>query len=518
MNNMDSLTDDEQTLANALNVTVPPNVRTRLQHVVDTIPVRTGSSSQNKLSTRLVISFAAIAVVGVLAILWQVNRDDRQDDVYAAVIKALEGVDTIHITGWTTQVDQRYRSSQDEDLNDGTHHPIDTWEWSTDEGDVRSYSVQGPLVIVVDGDRRYEYDTRDEHLFIREHHASEGDAPRLRSIVVQFESMDESNVIRRDLGEKDIEATRARGIAWEKSNGRRGECWIGVESGLPIVIDEYANVDGHNLHFLHGVFAFDVPVPTDVLSYRLPFTENVDYEWGIDPRFELWHLHLKELANRYAVEPLPEGMRLLERSSDREIAAYAPGKLRGITGETGIWVLPIQRTLGSFVGDYWSPKGTLELTDDLGEMNLNHDLLTKNDDSPNERVRFVVEALGLEFIKRQDARTVWIARYDGRLLRPWKEVHAPVPNPDNKPLRVGMRSTWGEMTIGDLLQGLKFYKQAIVIDETGLPNDTPVAADSPYWNNTEASDALAKQWFEEQFGITFDEETRQVPAFEVRRP
>ena len=518
MNEFDPLTDNEQTLANALNVTVPHNVRTRLKHVADTIPAQTDSSRQNRLTARLVVSFATIAVVGTAAVLWQTNRDNHHDDVYAAVVKALEGVDTFHITGWTTRIDQRYRSSDDEDLNDGTRHPIDTWEWVTDEGDVRSYSVQGPLVIVVYGDRRYEYDSRDEHLFIREHHASEVDGPRLRTIVEQFESIDKANVIRRDLGERDIESTRVRGFAWEKLNGRRGECWISVESGLPLIIDEFVEIDGHEQQFLHGEFAFDVPVPNEVLAYTLPATKNIDYAWGIDPRFELWQLHLENLANRFAVEPLPEGMALLKRSSDQEFAAYAPGKLHGITDETGIWVFPIQWKLEFFVQDQWTPEGTLELIGDLGAMELNHDLLTSNKYSPNDRVRFVVEALGLEFIERQDERIVWIARYDGRSLKPWKEVNAPVPNPDNKPTHIGMRASWGKITISDLMHGLKFYKQSIVIDETGLPSDTSVAADSPYWNNTEASDTLAKRWFEEEFGITFVEETRQVPVFEVRRP
>lgn len=47
---------------------------------------------------------------------------------------------------------------------------------------------------------------------------------------------------------------------------------------------------------------------------------------------------------------------------------------------------------------------------------------------------------------------------------------------------------------------------------------TPLASEMPHWRNTPASDAIAKKWFEEQFGVTFAEEVRRVSVFEVRRP
>lgn len=135
-----------------------------------------------------------------------------------------------------------------------------------------------------------------------------------------------------------------------------------------------------------------------------------------------------------------------------------------------------------------------------------------------DRAQFVVEVLGLALTARVGERAVWVARHDNRLLKPWEDVKAPVPNPDNVPLRPGMCSTWGdEWSLKSLLDSIALRTGTAVIDETGI-GGVAVASEAPYWNDSEASIAIAKRWFLEEFGVTLTEEVREQRVYEVRRP
>ena len=83
-----------------------------------------------------------------------------------------------------------------------------------------------------------------------------------------------------------------------------------------------------------------------------------------------------------------------------------------------------------------------------------------------------------------------------------------------------------------LLDGFTYYQgydltadKIIIIDETGLPSepvegqsekDIAVSSASPYWHGAE-SITLASKWFNEQFGVTFVEESRPMTVYVVRK-
>jgi hypothetical protein len=193
-------------------------------------------------------------------------------------------------------------------------------------------------------------------------------------------------------------------------------------------------------------------------------------------------------------------------------------------------VWPIGGTLDPFVrAGGWVPRGALRVAKDLREMPVNFDLVVKSDTSIKEQIEFVLDYLHLEVAEVVEERTVWVAHYDGRILKPWREVKAPVPNEEHKPLAPGMAGTWGGSTMKELFDGFVWWQDMdlaargiIIVDETGLPEKDSegrranASCDSPYWGGG-ASIEMAKRWFEEQFGVTFSEETREMTVYVIRR-
>jgi hypothetical protein len=225
-------------------------------------------------------------------------------------------------------------------------------------------------------------------------------------------------------------------------------------------------------------------------------------------------------------------MELLPRESDEEIQAYSPGRLPDITNTTRLWVLPIQSSLGDFLRREFHSNGSLRIPDDLQEIKLNHDLITSNKFTQLQRADFVLNTLGLEIIEITEDRKVWIAHYDGRPLKPWRQIKAPVAHPPRSPLYPGMAETSGNHSIKQLFDNFAYWQdlaltadRIIVVDETGLPSEpvkgqppesVAVSSESPFWGGDESIE-IAKKWFAEQFGVTFSEEIRPMTVYVVRK-
>jgi hypothetical protein len=178
------------------------------------------------------------------------------------------------------------------------------------------------------------------------------------------------------------------------------------------------------------------------------------------------------------------------------------------------------------------PPGSLRVPEEFEKIKINHDLITKNEHTARDRIDFVLNTMTLELTETNEPRTVWIAHYDGRRLKPWRQVKAPVPNPDNIPLKPGMASVWNPFSIKELFNNFVYWQdydltadKIIIIDETGLPSEPEkghpsdsiaVSSESPYWGGEESIE-IAKKWFFEQFGITFIEEIRPMRVYIVRK-
>ncbi|GAI10999.1 unnamed protein product, partial [marine sediment metagenome] len=165
---------------------------------------------------------------------------------------------------------------------------------------------------------------------------------------------------------------------------------------------------------------------------------------------------------------------LLPRESDEKIKAHTSA-LPGM--RTGHRVFAIQSSLKGFLRSRFKPFGSLRIPEDLRSIKLNYDLITSNKFNQREHINFVLEVLGLEIIEITEHRKAWVAHYDGRPLKPWRKVKAPVPNPQNVALRPGMAETFGPTSMKDLFNAFAYWQNLgltaeglLIIDETGLPS------------------------------------------------
>ena len=170
-------------------------------------------------------------------------------------------------------------------------------------------------------------------------------------------------------------------------------------------------------------------------------------------------------------------------------------------------------------------------------MRLNHDLVVKRLDdegrtleetSPRVQCEFILDELGLDLVETVEERVVWIAQYDGRRLKPWRDVEAPVADdPEARALMPGVRSGSNSAgnSAGDHFRHFNFCRdrqltarKVLLVDETGIPEETPLTEISVNWYGPDdVLYEIAREWFEREFGITFVEGRRRMPVFEVRK-
>ena len=499
------------------------------------------SNKRVRLKDRLIISrfitnrftkFAAAAVIIVAALIgvdYFGGSIDGTSAVYAAAIKALQNVNTVHISGWTTRLKPKHSSVLDEPPDTFKQYPLEIWEWMTENGEYRIYERQGPITEWDDGERNYEYNEDKDLLYISKSvaHIVAKDFQHFQSVTIRLNQLKDKGIKVSDLGTRVIGNRRTKGLRAERDNKRK-DIWLDSQTSLILENNAYIFEDGQWRQLQHGELTYNQNVPVNIRAYVPPDTKNVRYSWDIAPRFEKWHLHLRKIAAYYQEHPLPETMQLLPRDTEEDIPAYSPGRLPGITGATGYWVMALKSSLGDFLRGKITPGG-LRVHRDLQKIKLNHDLITSNKFTPRQRVDFVLDALGIEIVEITESREVWVANYDGRPLKPWRQVKAPVPNPHNVPLKPGMASTFGPTSMKELFDAFSYWQdltanKVIIVDETGLPSEPPVpprqesavSSESPYWGGDESIE-IAKKWFKEQFGVTFIEETRPMTVYVVRR-
>jgi hypothetical protein len=128
-------------------------------------------------------------------------------------------------------------------------------------------------------------------------------------------------------------------------------------------------------------------------------------------------------------------------------------------------------------------------------------------------------------IEEGESRNVLVARYDGRPLRNFKDVKAPLRyDPDSKS-KVGMTNSSARAGIPmmNLLNGLVIdqnrdikddSKKLIIVNETGIEGN--ISSERAFWPGDEGL-KLAKDWFEQHFGVTFTEETRKMKTYVITK-
>jgi hypothetical protein len=491
--------------------------------------------SLTKLTAAAVIAIIAWIIIGYFG-----DSNDGTSKVYAAMIESLHNVHTVHVTGWTTRIHPGHTTVLDTPLDTSKRYPIEIWEWFTENGAYRMYDKQGPITTWYDGDFRYEYQTDKDTLYIDEHKASPRFSVKFQSFTREIEPFitmrGDEMTLRADritvLSDRIIDGRKAREFGMDRGD-RRKEIRFDSETGLMLEMRDFLFTEGQWKQWRHGVCMYDQEVPAHIRAYVPPDTEHVEYSSDIDPRYKEYHLRLYEIAAYYQQHPLPETMELLPREEGETLdTSYSPGRLTGITDTTGYWVLPVQSSLADFLRSKIKPYGSLRVPEDLQNIQLNYDLITKNDHSSRDRADFVLDALGLEIVEIIEQRKVWIAHYDGRPLKPWRDVKAPVDRGGARHTKPGMDFSSSPHSMKYLLESFAYYQdydlganRLIIIDETGLPSEpaegqsresVAVSSASPYWDGDESIE-LAREWFKEQFGVTFTEEIRPMLVHVVQK-
>ncbi|MCK4294463.1 MAG: hypothetical protein KAY65_14790 [Planctomycetes bacterium] len=247
------------------------------------------------------------------------------------------------------------------------------------------------------------------------------------------------------------------------------------------------------------------------------------------PVYDSWRRHLKELADYYKRHPLPEKMELLPLKTSEDFKAYTR-----LIPE--IPTHQVQLLSGS-LHDYLAPwglsvAGKLRLPEELGQIDLQYDLIYANKVGIKERYTFVLDRLGLEIAEANEPRKVWVAHYDGRKLKPYTQVKAPRPYDNKGQYKTGMAVGWGAFSMVQLLE--RFTRDqnrelnaagVIIVDETGIksipdkPSDrksVAVSSELPCWEGKQAIE-LARKWFKDEFGVTFTEQTHTMKTYVIRR-
>jgi tetratricopeptide (TPR) repeat protein len=269
---------------------------------------------------------------------------------------------------------------------------------------------------------------------------------------------------------------------------------------------------------------FGVDVKNDK---RFDHFEGRDWKWFYKkPVYAAWIKHLDELAGYYQDHPLPETMELRPRKIQAEFFACT----RDIPGIDTHEVASLSRSLSAYVYEWdGSPGNLVEMPKELQQIQLDHDLVYRKGVSLAEQQAFVLGQFGYDVDVVTEPRKVWVARYDGRALKPYEQVRAPVRyTPGGDEVGMSMVPPGGRFTMGCLLRDLMRYQtevlpRLIVIDETGIPSEgevgkpaVPVSCEQPLWSRTGGIE-MARKWFAEQFGVTFTEETRLIPVHVVRK-
>lgn len=140
-------------------------------------------------------------------------------------------------------------------------------------------------------------------------------------------------------------------------------------------------------------------------------------------------------------------MELVPRLNEEIIVAYEYGQMPGIRDYV---VRPLQSSLGDYLrrAQY---NGTIRVPKELHDISLNHDLVLHRDIPIPDQTKFILQSLGLDIVEKMEERNVWIARHDGRPLKSWKEIKAPVSGDGARALMPGMAHGWNPVALTDLI-------------------------------------------------------------------
>jgi len=248
------------------------------------------------------------------------------------------------------------------------------------------------------------------------------------------------------------------------------------------------------------------------------------WDWNSEfdkPKYKNWERRLGELAEYYKMHPLPEKMELLEQESEEEYAV----RLVKMPGIETHHAESLRGKLGSHIYFYRYPESTgrVRIEGNIGDIELRHDWIYRVGTNQAERIEFLLDYFGLEVVDVNEPRRVWIAHHDGRKLKDYKEVKAPVPYDNSGTRKAGVMTSMasGGFDLRYLFRNFMDDQNEktkangiIIIDKTGVTGR--VSLEGPCFKGEEGA-KIAREWFKDEMGVTFSEEVRTMTTYVIRK-
>ncbi|MEX2122133.1 MAG: hypothetical protein WD847_21315 [Pirellulales bacterium] len=529
-------------------------VMARLAQQENKLPVQPARSPRRRWRWPAAAVLAASVAVCVGA--WWLSRPTT---LYARMIIALAQANTVHASGWTRHIVRKWPLEdpleQPGGGNPDQKYPLDIWYWTEADGTPRGYERAGPVILVRHGGDYKEYQADTDLMYVVDGSSDGKDkVAEFGRLATYLTALERPSLTKHELGLRRENGRWVRGIQHIEGN-RIEEIWIDEKTSLPARLLRKAKDTG--LQMMELTFTVDEPIPETVAEFDPPNTRYVRFSGGGKGN-EQWRQHVAEVGRRLEMKPIDGRIAILPREQGRTFS----NQWSMMTPDGTYWLRPLDRdqyapmTLAGFVGQHAATEGgerrhgTWRLAKQLRDIELPRADLVHEADVPwQEWVPFVLNHFGLEFIEQVEHRTIWIAKHDGRELKPWQEVKPPAPyviegGVEKKGyVKPGIGMAVGPTTLQELFSTFNRQMGDLdadkpwIIDETGLPMPPPyserqhgprrayreevlpsyyVATDVPWFAGRESIE-MARQWYAKEFGIRFTEKVRPVTVHVIRR-
>ena len=283
-----------------------------------------------------------------------------------------------------------------------------------------------------------------------------------------------------------------------------------------------AGLGQEQIDALFGFSAWQLPRVQDYLKM---FPQNgVTVEE--DPRFDPWRAYARTVADYYSGRSLPDTVDFPELSPfDDDKPAYD----MPLPGVAGYRIAPLGSTWDALVRSLALVRGAdpelAQAAPPLQGKAINGLAVYPDNVEYAAAVEAFLERNAVRIETQEVPGEAWVARYDGRPLPCWRYV---------RPLTAGQLGSEPVTRGGGRMMNakaiLKNFEMAlnqgsagekvVILDETGLPS---VPGENQTWGSiclsynyafgkSDAATEKAKEWFKDNFGITFTKENRPLVA------
>lgn len=481
--------------------------------------------------------------------------------LYAQTIAALAKVKTVHVTGSTSRPFRKWPLEAPVKEQAGGKIAFEAWYWDGTRGP-RCYENFGPVTLIRNGSELQEYQSDVDLLYISKGLPKDY-VERFSSLAALLEALKKEGAVTEELGVRNDQGKTIRGLKFVRDGARGGateEFWFDAQTNLPALYVRTQSDNDNRASEFDLRFSYDEQVPEAVASYRPPQTKHVRYGGQHDDVQIVWKQHVQDLGRRMQNEADGEPIAILPRTGGQTFTL----QYSTATPDDKYLVVPldvnqyIPLSVAYFVKqraatvDGERAIETWRVPNELLEIEFPRADLVFTKDTPwRQWVGFALNSIGLELVEVVEERTYWIAQHDGRRLKPYQRVKPPVPyivkgGKEQKGLvKPGVGYQLRPVTMHELLEDFNRLqnddcngRSPIIVDRTGLPRPPQwdrskhstweqyrsavdfdrylVATDAPYFTGEE-SQAMAREWYQKEFGVTFKEEQRKLSMHVIRR-